>query len=279
MKNICIFFVIVLITFSSCTTLNYYQVYKAQPLDEVTKKGDALVYEDDNVIISYDLFDEGGNIGFKIQNRTNNDIYLHLDKSYFILNGFANRYYQNRVFSNTSNKSTALSRSINFSRALTGINYLNLIQSNRISATSSTSVVSSSGFGIAYTEESIICIPKLTSELIQEFSISQGLYRDCDLLKYPSGKIQNPKTFRESDSPLKFSNRIVYSIGETGDPIEFENKFFVSEIVNYNDKQMFTSTNETFCEQKNPIISKIHKHYSPEKFYIKYLKGTDAMKH
>jgi hypothetical protein len=279
MKNSTIFFVILLIVVSSCKSVSYYQVYKAQPVEKVANKGNALVYEDENVMVSYDLFNEGGDIGFKIQNLSNDDIYLNLERSYFILNGIANRYYQNRIFSSSSNKTTATSKSSGISKAVTGINYLNLIQSNRLNASSSVSEIASTGQGVSFTEEPILCIPKNTSKFVKEFSIAQSLFRDCDLLRFPTGKGRNALTFTAAESPLKFSNRIVYFVGNSGDPIEFENGFFVTEIINYNETQMFEKTYETFCGQKSSSMSKFHRHYAPDRFYLKYSRGIDSMKH
>ena len=207
------------------------------------------------------------------------DIYLNLERSYFIINGIANRYYQNRIFSSSSNKATATSKSAGISKAVTGFNYLNLIQSNRYSASSSVSEIASSGQGVSFTEEPILCIPKKTSKFVREFSIAQSLFRDCNLLRFPTGKGRNAVTFTEAESPLNFSNRIVYFVGNSGDPIEFENGFYVTEVANYNEKQMFEETYETFCGQKSSSMTKLHRHYAPDRFYLKYSRGIDSMKH
>src|SRR5690554_7809005 len=80
---------------SSCTT-TFYQVYKAKPIDNLTTSDSSLVYEDENCMVSYNLWDDGGNVGFKFYNKTDQDIFVNLEESFFIVNGVANDYYKDR---------------------------------------------------------------------------------------------------------------------------------------------------------------------------------------
>ncbi len=59
----------------------------------------SLIYEDDNCIVSYNLWAERGDIGFRCYNKTNSNIYVNLEESFFILNGIAHDYFKNRVYS------------------------------------------------------------------------------------------------------------------------------------------------------------------------------------
>ena len=64
---------------ASCVTNSYYQVYKATPSDTTLLKDNLLVYEDQNCEVFYNLWDEGGNIGFRFYNKSNENIYLNLE--------------------------------------------------------------------------------------------------------------------------------------------------------------------------------------------------------
>lgn len=85
---------------TSCVSTNFVQVYKAMPSDKLVMQDDRIVYEDDNCKITYYLWSEGGNIGFQFFNKTDKNIYVKLEESFFILNGIAHNYYKNRVFTN-----------------------------------------------------------------------------------------------------------------------------------------------------------------------------------
>ncbi len=264
---------------TSCETTSYFQVYKTVPSDKIVVNDDNLIYEDDNCKVSYDLWGEGGNIGFQFFNKTDKNIYLNLEESFFILNGIAYDYYRNRVFASAISSGATTSRGVADNKSVTGLNFLGLIQTNRISATNSVGLMSSSGFSVSYNEEKIMCIPSKSSKIISEYIISESLYRDCDLFKYPTKKQIKYKTFSKEQSPLVFSNRIAYSIGQTDSLIKFENEFYVTEISNYPESEILESEYDEYCGQKSMNKVKYFKNVSADKFYIKYSKGQDTWKH
>ena len=149
-------------------------------------KENLLVYEDENCKVSYNLWNEGGNIGFQFFNKKDKNIYLNLEESFFILNGVSYNYYRNRVFTNSTRSGTLASRGRTASKSVTGINYLDLLQTNTITATNTVELMSSSGFSVSFNEEKICCIPSKTSKIISEYNINEKLFSDCSLFKYPS---------------------------------------------------------------------------------------------
>jgi len=279
-----LFFLTVLITvlLASCATSTYYQVYKATPTGKTTLKEDLLIFEDQNCVVSYNLWDEGGNCGFKFYNKTTQNIYLHLEDSFFVLNGISYNYYKNRVYTTTSSTRLAASRNTNVSKAIVGANISNLIQSVGVSATNSVGVVSSSGSSVAYNEEQIVCIPGMTAKIFTEYSINSALIRDCDLLRYPSEKQIKPRTYTKSNSPLVFSNRMTYIPANTMIPAKIENEFYVSEITNVPESKMVGTRYDVFCGEKSSVEVSYFKNASPDQFYIKYVKDKttdDKTKH
>jgi hypothetical protein len=267
----------IVLLLSSCATTSFYQVYNVKPNQETITKTDNLFFEDENCKISYNLWANGGNIGFDIYNKTNEIIYVNLNESNFILNGFAYDYYKNRTFTTSEIKSASASQTGTGSVAVTGINVYNNIQTNQVKSSSSANISSSVGYAVTIKEDSIICVPAKTIKRISEYSINNTLIRNCDLFKYPRIKEIKTKSYTAEKSPIVFSNRITYRIN--GNLFLVENEFFVSEITNYPESEFFELKYDEYCGQKSSYQLKYYKFYDTDKFYIKYNKGTDYWKH
>jgi hypothetical protein len=274
-----LFLGLISILVTSCTTSAYYQVYKTTHSDKIKLEESNLVYEDDNCKVFYNLWTEGGDIGFKFYNKSDKNIYLNLEESFFVFNGYANNYFKNRVYTNSSNSGSTVSYGANASKSVTGFNYLDLIQTNQISLSKSSGVISSKGYAVSTNEEKIICIPSKTSKIISEYSINESLIRNCDLYKYPSKSQVKSIQYSKSQSPIVFSNRITYNVEQNTNPIKFENEFYISEITNYPEKEILLSKKDEYCGQKSMILSKYFKSATPNRFYVKYTKGQDYWKH
>ena len=262
---------------SCATTSSFYQLYNVKPIEESITNTDELFFEDENCKISYNLWGNGGNIGFNFYNKTANNIYVKLSESYFILNGFAYDYFKNRTFTTSENKSASASNSSTGSVAVTGINVYNNIQTNKVKSSSSTNISSSVGYAVSINEDSLICIPPNTTKRISEYSINNMLIRNCDLFKYPRRKEIKTKSYTAEQSPIVFSNRITYEIN--GNSKLVENEFFVSEITNYPESEFFEYRYDEYCGQKSASKTKYYKFYDIDKFYLKYIKGQDFWIH
>ncbi len=268
---------LIAILVTSCTS--YYQVYRASPSDKTTIKDNYLVYEDENCQVLYNFWGEGGNVGFQFYNKTETNIYLNLDESFFVLNGVAFDYFKNRIFTNSTSSGTTTSKSATVSKSVSGINLFDLLQTNRIQASSNTGLTTLTGNSISFNEAKLICIPSKTSKIITEYNINDYLYRDCDLYKYPTKKQVKSKSFSKTDSPIIFSNRITYTVERSENKIHFENEFYISEISNYPEGEMLESKFDEFCGQKSGVKTKYFRNASPDKFYIKYTRENDTWIH
>jgi len=277
-KNL-LFIVIVAFAFTSCKSSFYYQVYKTEASQGMIDKGNKIAYEDENCIVSYNLWEDGGNMGFIFTNKTNKDIFLNLEQSYFILNDISYNYYQDRVFTSAVSSGVSKSNSATSSRSMVGLNYLNLFQANKASVSNNVGIVSSSGSSISYNEQKIVCIPSNTSKIINEYNITTSLIRDCNLLRYPSRNKIRTIHFSKNESPLVFSNRITYALEDSSKFIKFENEFYVTEITNYPEKELIEKKYDEFCGEKNVEKVGYFKNTSPYKFFIKYTKETEGLKH
>jgi hypothetical protein len=262
---------------SSCATASFYQVYNVKPVQETITKSDNLFFEDDNCKITYNLWANGGNIGFNIYNKTDEKIYVNLNESNFILNGFTYDYYKNRTFTTSESKSASTSNTYTGSVAVTDINIYNNVQTNQVKNSSSANISSAFGYSVSIKEEPIISILPKTTKRISEYSINTTLIRNCDLFKYPSKKTIKTKSYSIEQSPIVFSNIITYET--KGERITVKNEFFVSGITNYPATEFFEDKSDEYCGQKSMLKTKYFKFYDFDKFYIKYDKGQDYWEH
>ncbi len=267
----------------SCVS-SYYQVYQTETTSGITKTDKFLVYENNNLEIIYNLWENKGNIGFVFYNKCDSNIYVNLEDCFFIMNGEANNYYKNRTFTTSksaslsTNRTNSKSRDLSSSVAKTGINYLDLIQTNRIGLSYNNSFSNSLesttlyGNSISYMEEKIICIPPKTYKSIFEYNINNKILRHCDLFLYPTKYDINTVKFNKSESPLIFANHIAYKIGKSGAYKIINNEFFISEVTNYPESEISILKYDEFCGRKNQTQSKYFKESKPDRFYLKYLR-------
>ncbi len=267
--------------FTSCVAPSYYQVYSTKS-ENLKKSGNALQFENEYCLITYNLWGNGGNVGFTIYNKTEKNLIVNLEDSYFIMNDLANNYYKNRIYSYSSNSGTSNS---NFSTNSTSI-LLNSLQSsssntasrtNASSTTNSNSIgtLSSRGYSISYNEEKTVCIPSKTAKYISEYSITNLLYRDCELVRYPINK-SDIKTlnFSKETSPFRFSNIITLKVEDSNTYQKIENDFFVSEIANLPEKEMKISQYDEFCGKKSQTLSQYFKYNAPDRFFLFYTRTS-----
>lgn len=270
---------IAVLSIISCGTMNYYQIYKTSPIGGVTKKDNYLTYEDASCKITYNLWAEGGNIGFTFYNKSDKNLYLNLDESFFILNGIAYDYFNNRVITNSRNYSMYSSRSVSGTQIIEPNSLIYNTRPQSISNGFTSSSSASSGYSISLEEKKLICVPPKTSKVIVEYSITKLLYRDCDLLKYPNKKQVVAKNFTKENSPFVFSNLLLYTVGKEGQPVKVNNEFFVSEISNLPESEVLTKKTDDMCGQKSMKMLTYFKISDADKFYVKYSKGGDTSKY
>lgn len=279
MKNFKIILVgLLVLIMTSCSSTSFYQVYKTTASDKINVKENSLVYEDQNCTISYNFWENEGNIGFQFFNKTDKNIYLNLDESFFIFNGISNNYYKNRVFTNSQSSGVIVSKGATASQSFSGNNFMNLLQNNFISASSSVEKTGLSGTSVSYNEEKTICIPPQTAKVISEYNINGYLFRDCDLLRYPTKKEVKSKNFSKSSSPIIFSNIITYKIAQSETQNKVQNEFYVSEITNLPESEMYSSKYEEYCGKKNTLKTKYAVKQSPDLFFIQYFNKQDGVK-
>lgn len=287
--------VLITISLASCKSITYYQVYKAEPDNNVSvTSNNKLEYEDENCRISYNLWSNGGNMGFKIFNKTDKNLIIDLGNSFFIRNGEAYDYYQNRVFTQSSvfgstkskSATTAAARSeqslkskqtststtdvtiVAMPSIATGVatqSGLSTVSSSlssifgAVSNTNTSSTMSSTGQSVSFAEVGLVVIPPNTYKYFYEYNIVDGVFRDCDLLLFPKKKDIKTLSFSKSNSPYIFSNIISYSLENQDEVNIIENEFYVSEVTNYPEKEILESVDLNDCDIINRFSSNSQK--------------------
>ena len=145
------------ILLSSCSN-HFYQIYKVQPINDFSESNNFLIYEDENCKVMYDFWGEKGRVGFLLFNKSDKNIYINLNESFYICNGIAYDYYLSREFTslNTVSQSSMYTYSaantysaisaIAGSVAVSGYNYQGFRQTNSIAAGVGASRSTTSGF-------------------------------------------------------------------------------------------------------------------------------------
>ena len=273
---------------TSCAMSSYYQIYHTNPITKDVKVNDnVLVFEDDNCIISYDFWAESGNIGFKIYNKNSENLYLHLDECFFVKNGYAYDYYQNRTYSRSSTTISSSTSSYSLSGSFSSTSaqgYANASGSsntykNGYIAGGSNTIVNSASNGILTVEQKIICIPPQTAKIISEFSIVNKIFHSCDLYLNPGKKDNKTLQFTQEDTPLKFGNIIAYSIGDSENLIRINNDFYISKVSNLTYDEITEAVYEEECGKKFPVMKRVVKESGPDMFYRYYNVNSDLKRH
>jgi hypothetical protein len=257
-----IYTALVTITLSSCSPTVFFQVYEAYSKD-VQFDGDIYKYEDDFIIIGYNLWDSNGDIGFYFYNKTDSAISIDLAKSYYVVNATAFDYYQQRISTNSFTNITHFDSYY--------YNYYGVYYKKSAVSTGSSSQIS-------YREKSIINIPPNAGKSISEYSIVSELYRDCNLYRFPKKKSHNSVTFNETDSPLKFYNYLTYSFdGDLENKHVIKNEFWVTQITNYTKDQMVEYKYNEYCNERSFSKYKYFIKTRKDRFYHKYTKADNMV--
>ena len=263
---------LVLILLSSCSESTFYQVYEVQSND-VEQKDDALVYENNDCEIVYNLWADSGDLSFLFRNKTDKYLYLVMPKSFFILNGIANDYYSET----TRGVSKTTSASVSASGQASVLGYaLNNFQwhPTMLSRWKNASVGVATTETVATKEFPLVCIPPKSAKVIKGFNISNYVFKDCEKQKenYPS-KTSSIIKYTETQTPLSFQNSIAYSFDEQVTDVNYiNNHFWVSSLQNFSHSAAFISKMVRKCGSYTEEKAEYSTVKAPNKFYNRYVR-------
>jgi len=274
---------------SSCVTVkSIYQVYEIKSND-VQKTSNGLVYENEDLKLTYDFCSEGGDMSFFCYNKSPKTVYISLPESFFIRNGIAYDYYADCDYTSTTVTSLAKSLLAGNSLQLTG-RVRSSYSPDRWYIGSATrytgaSVTSVSGKSEAVTTHSskIISIPAHSAKLIPSFLVYDRHYIQCGenqyKVNYPSKK--SPLIEYDSQStPLEFANSICYTfdIDNKASYKNITNSFHIVSLQNFNESEILkknpdynpmaqTNKKADACKSDSKYIFYLN---DASKFYNKY---------
>lgn len=249
-------------------------------------------YDEDALTIDYDFWSKYGKVGFVITNKTDEDLYIDLSRSFLVVNGMTFDYFQNRTYksehSSTYVSSSSYGGSNTFAYASgwtsgSGGSYGNFSYGSgsgrsmtNTSLRSSTSS-STSKSGIEIKEKEGVWIPANSSRYFCEFSLLEAPYRKCGFARNPSRRESATLSFSENDSPYTFENRIM--VVANGKERIVANSFYIKNFTNIPESEALEEETPRDCSG-NKIGDKyfFNKYQANFRFYINYLfgKGSDT---
>lgn len=276
------FFSMAVVIFAIATSMTsckqfYYQVYDVKS-NSLSQQDNSLVYENEDLKVMYNLWGENGAVGFILLNKTNDDIFVDMDRTFFINNGQANDYFQNREY--TSTNSLSASEAFGVSQSFyTNVGYW----PTRYNVPTIFSGISKSIKGhsnsVTTKEKSVICIPAKSYKVIDQYKVSPKIVLTC---KFKTDFPQTSVTianYSEANSPVKFKNLITYSFDKNvSNGKKIENDFYVDGVTNYSKKAAVEKKRENAnCYSKSKVKREYFKIGGPDKFYKRYVKSANGV--
>ena len=224
----------------SCQT-TYYQICEVSSNDVAYHNGELGVDAKD-FHIAYNLWSEDGYLNFSLYNRTERNMYVILNKSSFIRNEKVFDYYSNT-----------------YESVLLGLETMSLIKT--------------------VGQVPVICIPPRSRKQIKGFALSPDIITFEDRLMLFPKDSTNVIVFAETNSPLRFRNRIAYSFDEDLASVGYvDNTFWVSSICNYTLKTATCIKGESSSVGKRTNRQRTFKACAPNRFYKRYGKSRKIVK-
>ncbi|MFP4528379.1 MAG: hypothetical protein ACLFQX_07510 [Candidatus Kapaibacterium sp.] len=252
MRKAYLFILLSLFVLSSCApTRIYFEHFETKSNDLQINKQGAYSYEDENVIVEYDFWENYGKMNFTITNKTDKMIVIDLEKSFFVKNGVSFSYYSNIIESITTTQSIQ-----------------NLVQARYSILTEGVSATTGNARTLYYIpEKKLYVLPNLKAE-INQFDLINGYYPHCDLLKFPASGSSKKVTYLSDKAPYTFINYITYSFVGEEKEYSFRNNFYVNLISTFNMDDYYIETEITECGKEKDVY--YFPKRDPKSFYFRY---------
>ena len=245
--------------FISCAPTIFQQIATLKSEQVTLADNGVFSSETEELTIAYNFWSVGGEFTFTIFNNTDKNIYLNLEKSYFVLNNQAHDYFQNRTFIE--------SIGVTGSYANTGLFSSIFSTTSASSAAISTRKTNT----VEFAEMKVVCIPPRTSKSFQEFKVASTTIRECGLPRDPSKKENAEKVYTAANSPVSIENRLTFIQDEKEIPIV--HTFYVSSIKNIAENDVcYIHYPEKCSGGKHPLGISLNKMASSNRYFIKYTK-------
>lgn len=277
-KSICKSLLLACIGMSLSSCMSYfYQVYDVSS-DNLKQQDNSLVYENEDCKLYYNLWSNNGELKFAFLNKTNRDIFVNMGQSFYVANGMAVDYYQERTYT-----SQAYSQSTYSETHMFGIAQGDAFWGDNTYTENAKAIVNANGkkvvraqmIGETIKEKEIVCIPANCYKVFNYHKVNPLFVKTCVSSKDFPLKSSFIENYTQTSTPMRFRNRIAYGFTKN-DVAEkhIDNNFWISSITNYSQKE----ATEKYKDKKNCYGSKVNskgKQFrigGPDKFYKLYLR-------
>jgi len=230
--------VILIILMSSCIARKT-QVFSVTG-QNLYEKDKSWVFENDKVKITYDFWDQDGNMSFDIYNKLETPIYIDWKNSSFIFNGNKMDYWLEQTNSLSSSSFTGMNTRL-----------LGNMSNSTIQKATSTSIASSVKI------ERITFLPPRAKLNFAQFKLLNSVYYTLQspiIIKEKSKvaakrlAIKFMQPFTINNTPLNFRNYLALTMTENSkDYFYIDNEFYLSKVIEMNDAE-FDSSNRNKME-------------------------------
>lgn len=256
---------------TSCNKV-FYQVYTLDS-KELQMQDNAMQYKNADCRVTYNFWSNGGIVAFAVENLTDKDIFVNMNESFLVVNGFAHNYFEDKTYTYGNASSVALGYGENLSVSISGKDFWGKKNYTATAGAASSIAAKASVFNsVSQKEQEVICIPAHSFKLVSKFRLSPDMYIKCiKNIDYPKNKCP-VVTFNNDNSPLKMNNRLTYGFSKDSMNKHIDNMFWLSEIVNYSEKYAVEKDREKGCYDNYEHEVKRFTIGNPSQFYQEYIK-------
>lgn len=227
-----------------------------------------------------------------MDNNSPKDVKIDLSKSFFVKNGFAYDYFQNRTdvytvgstsaseklvstssyMIDAASKNTAATASVETRSGVVAVGIESPVStsvSNSIIGAESKASASMRSHSIEYKEVDLVTIPAHSAKAFGEYSVASGEFVKCGLIRNPSSKEKAVVKYNESNSPIMIENRLVLVVD--GQEMPVTSKFYVSKFENLPKRKVLRDEELVDCAGKKTGYSqKINLFEQSNRYFVKY---------
>lgn len=265
---------------------SYVQVFKTEPLKNISVKNNVYYYENDTILVKYYFWSDGGVFTFGITNKLEIPIYIDWKKSSFIKDFQKYPYWQDRETTNSISVNSTVSSSI--TNHFLNLNPFDgassiLRQKTGESISSTQSIGVTKGRMEMVREERITFIPPHATIVKSTYTINGEAYffaTNSNYEKVPRNDNPKKKTkvysqkFNLNNSPIVFSNFLSYSLTEDfKEEAYINNSFYLSEVNEIDERHFHGAKRDTtlkgfwYLKDSNGKILKYQYWKNPNDFY------------
>lgn len=269
---------VIAIVMQACSYAPFYQVCRVNT--NVEKMDNALVYSDSICDIVYHLWGKNGSLGFVFVNKTENDVVIDLENSFFIKNGMAYDYYRDREYTVTESVGLSSSESLMgayFANvAKYGYTHRPYLNTPTAASAGAMAIVGEEEAWSARKSKSVmeraakyVVVPAGASRELAGFAITKLVFLQCDNDKYNRPKKESETMYyTKEESPMVLRNRIMY-VAE-GKEYVVDNSFWVESIKNYREEAIIKNRIEEDCITGEMSLESRFVISGPDMFYNVY---------